>query len=60
MNNRRYFGRQDVKERTMKKSLAALDPDIASRYEDLDDEDNSTHRYRGVSLYNRLTIKKKI
>lgn len=31
--------RQDVKSRTMK--FAVLDPDIASKYDDLDDDDNA-------------------
>lgn len=35
----RQFGRLDVKARTMK--YAILDPDIASKYEDLDDDEGS-------------------
>jgi hypothetical protein len=41
-------GRQDVKARTMK--FAALDPDITSKYEDLDEEEGAAYRYKVTCL----------
>ncbi|KAL7074620.1 hypothetical protein ACQ4LE_005521 [Meloidogyne hapla] len=46
----RYPGRLDVKARTMK--YAVLDPDIASKYEDLDDDEGTSYRAK-KSIYRR-------
>ncbi|KAF7638092.1 hypothetical protein Mgra_00002544 [Meloidogyne graminicola] len=43
----RQFGRLDVKARTMK--YAILDPDIASKYEDLDDDEGFVWSKKGIS-----------
>ena len=42
----RHVGRLDVKARTMK--YAVLDPDIASKYEDLDDDEGTSYRAKKV------------
>lgn len=56
MSHRHRGQRQDVKSRTMK--YASLDPDIASKYDELDEDDNRLLRFQ-VSFQN-FPIKTKL
>ena len=47
---------QDVKSRTMNR-YTSLDPDIGSKWDDVEDEDNSVVRYKVLSYKNNKTIK---